>query len=611
MHKDSLRENMKRSPFVVFSLLALTSMMLSACANTPIATKQPIVNESRATEMSTINPSVKETPASCTPAGTEPIAFPEGGRSVAGALDQEPDFIVPYFSHMPVAKWITQLTLVGLGEWDGEGILIPELAAEIPTIENGGLSEDGLTITWRLKDCLFWSDGIPLTSEDIKFTWEVIMDSSNVPVSRNGYDKIVNIDTSDPLTAVITFSERYTPWQILFTQGANNQGAILPKHMFNEQTSLEGNDFIHQPTIGSGPFVITEWVPGDSITLLPNSNFYEGQAKLDRIQLRFVANSAAALASLRKRDVDWYSNFSETDISAINALEPDIHLLVVPGSNIEHYFFNLGRTEGVDGRGKSDNDGFCPFKDVRVRKAVTLGINRQTIVDTLLEGRATIPISLWPNKDWTNTSIHIKFYDPEAAAALLDEAGYTVGPDGIRVGDCNGEQTRLAFNFKTTADPISLASATSVRKDLTKIGVDFMPLQIPTNTFFGRYIDGGTLAVGDYDMGGYTTSFYPDPYTDNFQCEAIPTVEKPYGLNWYHLCDPFLSDLMDSLLATADAVERKAILDEAQIYIAENYYVIPMYARAEVYGYTDRFIIGPTGPQSGLNWNAEIWDVKE
>jgi peptide/nickel transport system substrate-binding protein len=194
---------------------------------------------------------------------------------------------------------------------------------------------------------------------------------------------------------------------------------------------------------------------------------------------------------------------------------------------------------------------------------------------------------------------------------LLDEAGYTVGPDGIRVGDCNGEQTRLSFNFKTTTEPISLASATAVRKDLVKIGVEFTPLQIPANTFFGRYIDGGTLATGDYDMGGYTTGFYPDPYTDNFQCEAIPAVEKPNSLNWYHLCDPFLSDLLDSLLATTDPIERKAILDEAQIYIAENYYVIPMYTRAEVFGYTDRFIIGPTGPQSGLNWNAEVWDVKE
>jgi peptide/nickel transport system substrate-binding protein len=347
------------------------------------------------------------------------------------------------------------------------------------------------------------------------------------------------------------------------------------------------------------------------MTLLSNPNFYAGRAKLDQLQIRFIPDSARALSALKTGAVDWYPNFSEADISTINALEPDIHLLVVPGSNFEHYFFNLGRIDGVDGRGKADNEGFCPFKDVRVRKAITLGIDRQTIIDTLLEGRSTVPISPWPNTGWTNTNMQVKGYDPEMATALLDEAGYTAGLDGIREGNCTGKQMRLSFNFKTATDPIGIASAVAVQKDLAKIGVEFIPFQIPTNTFFGRYLDGGTLAAGNYDMGGYPTGFYPDPYTNNFQCEAIPTAEKPNGLNWYHLCDPFLSDLMDSLLAMADPVERKAILDEAQIYIVENYYVIPMYTRANVFGYHDRFILGPNGPQSGLNWNAEVWDVKE
>ena len=597
---------MKQGLLVVFSELALTSMIFSACGATAMAIESPTVTELPATE-----PPATEAPAACTPTGTEPIAFPDGGKSVTGAWNQEPDSIVPYFSHMPFAIWVTQLTLVGLGEWDDQNNLVPELAAEIPTPENGGVSEDGLTITWKLKDCLFWSDGIPLTSEDIKFTWEAIIDSGNAPVSRTGYDKIVSIDTPDPLTAVITFSEPYAPWQTLFTQGPNNRGAILPKHALDGQTALEGNDFIHQPTIGSGPFVITEWVSGDFITLLPNPNFYAGRAKLDQLQIRFVPDSARALGALKTRAVDWYPNFSEADISTIAALEPRVHLLIVPGSEFEHYFFNLGRIEGANGRGRADKEGFCPFKDVRVRKAITLGINRQVIVDTLLEGKTTVPVSPWPNTTWTNTNIQVKSYDPELAAALLDEAGYTVGSDGIRAGDCNGEQTRLSFNFKATADPIRIAIAAAVQADLAQVGIEFMPIQIPAGTFFGQYFDGGALATGDYEMAGFTTGFYPDPYTNSFQCESIPTAEKPDGLNWYHLCDPFLSDLMDSLPGTADPVERKAILDEAQMYIAENYYVIPMYLRANVFGYDDRFIIGPNGPQSGLNWNAEVWDVKE
>lgn len=603
MHlKILVKENVKRNLSLIPLILVLISFILSACkVATDIPATRPARTETTAIAM----------PTSCAPTGTEPITFPEGGKSVTGALDQEPDAVVPYFSRMPFATRVTRLTLAGLGEWDDQSNLVPELAAEIPTVENGGVSEDGLTITWRLKDCLFWSDDIPLTSADVKFTWEAVMDPGNAPVSRVGYNKIESIETPDDITVVIKFAELYPPWQTLFTQGLNNSGAILPKHILEGQTALEGNDFIHQPTVGSGPFVITEWIPGDSMTLLPNPNFYAGRARLDRVQIRFVADSAAALAALKKGEVDWYPNFSEADISTISALEPNVHLLVVPGSDVEHYFFNMGRVDGVDGRGKADKEGFCPFKDMRVREAIALGINRQAIIDTLLGGRSTIPISLWPNPAWTNTKIRVKDFEPDTAMALLDEAGYTLGSDGIRVGDCNGNQVRLSFNFKTTTDSLHVATATAVQTDLAKIGIEFTPSYVPAETFFGQYSDGGTLTTGDYDMSGYSTGFYPDPYTNHFQCEAIPTAEKPDGLNWYHFCDPFLSDLMDLLLTTVDPVERKSMLDEAQIYLAENYYIIPMYTRADVFGYIDRFIMSPNDPQGNLNWNAEVWDVRE
>src|SRR6185503_392660 len=371
------------------------------------------------------------------------------------------DSIVPYFSQMSFATWVTQLTLVGLAEWDDQSNFVPELAAEIPTTENGGVSEDGLTITWKLKDCLFWSDGEPLTSADVKFTWEAIMDPGNAVASRTGYDKIASIETPDPLTAVITFSELYPPWQTLFTQGPNNSGGLIPEHILAGQTALESNNFIHQPTVGSGPFVITEWIPGDFMTLLPNPNFYKGRAKLDRIQIRFVADSAASLAALQTGDVDWYPNFSEADITTLQDLEPDVKLTVIAGSDFEHYFFNLGRTEGVNGRGKADNEGFCPFKDINVRHAITIGINRQAIVDVLTGGETAVPVSQWPNTQWTNTNLQVEGYDPAAAAALLDEAGYPLGADGIRAGDCDGVNTKLSFNFETTPAPIRMDAATA------------------------------------------------------------------------------------------------------------------------------------------------------
>ena len=593
---------MKRNLSVLLSLLVLASFVLAACGGAA-PTEAPAAPATEA-------PVATEAPAACGPAGTEPIAFPDGGKTVTGAWDQEPDSIVPYFTQMSYAIWITQLTLAGLGEWDDQGNFVPELAVDVPTADNGGVSADGLTITWNLKDCLFWSDGEPLTSADVKFTWEAIMDPGNAPTSRTGYDKIESIETPDDLTVVIKFSELYPPWQVLFTQGPNNGGAILPKHILEGQTGLESNDFIHQPTVGSGPWVITEWIPGDYMTLLPNPNFHAGRANLDQVQIRFVPDPATAQAALQTGDVDWFPNFSEAEISTIGALEPDVHLVVVPGADFEHYFFNLGTTTGVDGRGAADVDGFCPFKDVNVRKAITLGINRQAIVDTLLEGKTTVPVSQWPNSSWENSSLTPDDYNPDEAAALLDAAGYVLGADGIRAGECNGETVKLSFNFETTTSQIRIDIATIVQSDLAKIGVEFKPIHTPAGTFFGSYADGGVMPTGKYDMAGYTTGFFPDPYTDNYKCESVPNAANPSGTNWYLNCDPTLSDMMEEVNASADPAVRKEKLDEAQKYIFDNYYVIMMYARANVYGHTDRFVPGPFGFFSNLNWNSEVWDVK-
>ncbi len=602
---------MKRSMYLLISLVAVTSFILSACG--PAAT-----TVAPATNVPPTAPAAAPTtPAGgCAAAtGTAPIAFPTGGKSVTGAWSQEPDSVAPYWTQMSYADWITQLTLYGLGMWDDQGNFIASMGADIPTAANGGVSADGLTVTWHLKPCLYWSDGQPITSADVKFTWETVMNKDLAALQTTGYNKIASIDTPDDLTAVIHFSELYPAWQTLFTQGPNNSGGLLPKHL------LEGTDmkaFIHWPTISSGPWIITEWVAGDHMTLLPNPNFYNGRAKLDRILIKFVPDPETALAALQTGDVDWYPDFSESDIPTVKALEPAIHLLVKPGFDFEHYFFNLGTTAGVtkpDGTvvGKSDVNGFCPFKDIRVRKAITLGINRQAIADTLLNGATQVSATQWPNSTWTNSTLVPDAYDPTAAAALLDAAGYTLGADGIRHGMCDGVDTKLSFGFETTNKQIRVDAALAAQSDLKKIGIEFKPTHLPAGTFFATYADGGDMALGKFDMAGYTTGFYPDPMTgvlDSYSCAMVPSKDNPGGLNNYHICDPQLDTLMAAVNATADPAVRKTALDAVQKYIYDQYYVIMMYVRANVYGYVDRFVPGPFSFTSNMDWNSEVWDVK-
>ena len=597
---------MKRNLFALLSLLVLASMILAACGGPATATEGPGATEA---------PGVPtEAPVTTGPGGS--IPFPEGGKSITLGFSQESDNVVTYFTAMTYSVYIGQMTMVGLGEWNEENTFVPELATEVPTGENGGVSADGLTITWHLKPDLKWSDGEPLTSADVKFTWEIILDPSTACVACGGYDKIGSIDTPDDTTVVLNFTELYPPWYTLFTTWGNGGGPILPKHILEGHTALEGDPFIHWPTISSGPFVIVDWVAGDHMELLPNPNFYGGRPKLDRIFIKFLPDPETTLAGMKNGDIDMSPDFTESDIPTFEALEPALHLDAKPGNFFDHYFFNMGITNSTvtdaDGNviGNSDKEGFCPFKDVRVRKAIALGIDRFAIVKNLLFDKTTVPGDLWINSSW-DAKLEPYPYDPDEAMSLLDEAGYTVGDDGIRHGMCNGVDTKLSIDFKTTTKQIRKDMALAAKSDLAKIGVEFKPTHVPDG-YFASYSDNGPLATGDYDMGDYATGFYPDPYpsTEDFLCKAVPTAASPGGQNFYHICDPKLNQLFADSLKSADPAVRKPIFDEIQKYQSENYFFIPIYAWANMAAYADRVLLGPWGAYSTWFWDMEVWDVK-
>ncbi|MBI3764776.1 MAG: peptide ABC transporter substrate-binding protein [Chloroflexi bacterium] len=611
---------MKRSQryFLLASALVVISLLITACGGAvptaapapteaPAATEAPAPTEAPA---ATAAPAVTEAPKCPEPVDMSKMTAPASPKSITAAWSQEPDNVVEPFSNMAFALWMNQLTIIGLAKWDDKGNMIPDLAEEVPTVENGGVSADGLTITWHLKKCLYWSDGQPITSVDVKFTWQAIMDPGNAPVSRAGFDKIESIDTPDETTAVIKFKELFPPWYTLFSIWGFGGNPLMPEHILKGHTAIEKDPYIHQPNVGSGPFVITEWVAGDHMTLTANPNYYRGHAKLDQIQIKFVPDPETALAALQAGDVDVAPDFAESDIPTFAALEPAVHLRADPSGDFEHYFFNLGTVAGVDGKGKSDVDGFCPFKDVNVRKAIMLGIDRQTIVDLLLGGKTTVPASLWPNSSWYNTSLTPYPYDPEQAKKLLDDAGYKAAGAGTRTGKCDGKNVKLSFSFETTTKQLRKDIAVEVQKELKDIGIEFKPVHTPAGTFFGSYSEGANLATGKYDMAGYTTGFYPDPWNDNFLCQNVPNKDNPVGTNNYHLCDPVLEKMFVDANASADPAARKVVFDTIQKYMYDNALVVPMYARLNLTGYVDRFDPGPTAGLSGFMWDSASWDVK-
>ena len=591
---------MNRKLYVLLAVLVFASMVLSACATaTPAA------------------PAATSAPAATQPPAATATSAP---KIITIAYTQEPDNVVSEYSNMTYSAWLDQVVGASLLTWDAKNNLVAQLAAEVPSAANGDVSADGLTVTFKLKPNLKWSDGQPITSKDVLFTWQSQMDPKNAPISRSGYDHITSIDTPDDNTAVLHFSSVAAEWPTLFSVGPNTTGMLLPAHVLQGQTGLEKNAEIHSPTVFAGAYMLKEWVAGDHMTLVPNPNYYGGAPKINQINIKFVPDTTTALAALKTGDVDFVPDFAEGDIPTLSALEPAQHLRVDTTPEFEHMLFNLGITNSTQKDatgaviGNSDIAGFCPFQDVNVRKAIYLAIDRDTIVKTLLFGKTTAPTSLWPNSAWYNTSLTEYAYDPTQAAQLLDAAGYKVGSDGIRAGTCNGKPVKFSISLETTVKQLRQDEQAAIQANLKQVGIDVKTIATPAGTFFGAYTDGANMPTGKFDMAIYTTGFYPDPDpTGSFACVNVPNKANPSGNNNYHYCDQ--TGQMDKLFlqgtASADPATRKPIYDAIQKYQYDNALFVPLYARANVYGYSARLVFPPSSGFCGWACDMLDWDVSQ
>ena len=591
----------------LLGLVAAASMMLAACAAPAAPAAAPAAPaEQKPAEKATAAPAPTDAPKP-----TEAPAATAGGKTVTLGFQQEPSALSPYFSVQTFAWWASMLVNVDLWTYDDKDQPVLELAEAVPSAKNGGVSADGKTITIKLKKGLKWSDGQPITSADLKFTYEQIMKPENTGItSRSGWDKIDKVATPDELTTVFTFKEVYAPWQLLFSF---TQGSLMPMHVLKDLKTLDGSDWVLKGTVTHGPFKVTEVVKGDRIVLEANDLYWRGRPKLDKIFIKIVPDRDALLAGLRAGDVDIGVDFAESNIPDIEGLKDQLNLFAVPGPAFEHYLFNMGN-KWPAALTADQKDKICPFQDLKVRQAFLYGIDRFTIADKLLFGKTKVVAGLWPNSAFEDPELKPYPFEPEKAKALLDEAGYKASADGIRVGKCGGKDAKLSFRHSTTTPNQLRANVQAiVQQNLKDIGIEFTPDNKPSDVFFDTFANNGTLTSGGYELGGYTTQFVnggdPDP-GDNFMISGIPTAEANGG-NYYRLEDEELDKLSKEQASVADPAKRLAIIRQMQKVMYDKAYVIPMYARLSVSASTKRVTGLKPGPTTDQVWNPYEWDVTQ
>ncbi|MBN2472357.1 MAG: hypothetical protein JXN59_16650, partial [Anaerolineae bacterium] len=241
-------------------------------------------------------------------------------RKIATVIyTQELDSLNPMYTTMSFVKITRDFYLYGLWNFDEDLNPVPTLATEIPSIENGGLNEDGTVMTVTLRDDVVWSDGTPITSADFLFTYEMIMSDANTPLSRYPYtpDVITSVEAPDPLTVVVNFEQPFAAWLTsIFTW-------VLPKHVlepvFEAEGSLDNAAWNRAPTVSNGPFVYQEWEVGSHILFVRNENWYDDPIALDGVFVRFVPDDASQTAALIAGDGDIAYFLAPSDVQQVEA----------------------------------------------------------------------------------------------------------------------------------------------------------------------------------------------------------------------------------------------------------------------------------------------------
>ncbi len=427
--------------------------------------------------------------------------------------------------------------------YDAKGRPVPDALREVPTVANGDVSKDGLTLKYKLRPNIEWQDGVPLTCDDLKFTWQVVMNTHNNVVTTDGYKDIGSIDCSDPHVAVIHMKKLYAPYlQQLWS--VNGNAPILPRHLLAKYNDDKGS-FNTAPynalPVGSGPFKVVAWDRGQEVRMVANPYFYLGPPKLKEVVYKILPDENTEETQLQTHEIDMLATGSGMKWPQYAALAADprngLVAIRVDSFLFSHVDFNLRHPI---------------VSDRNVRVALAYATNRQEIIAKILHGSA-VPAETdqSPKLSWayTNDVTHYP-YDPAKARAILDADGWKVGPDGVRVKD--GQ--RLEFTLSTqTESTYGKALQTFLQREWREVGAQADVKNYPTSQFFDNS-SSGILQGGHYDAAGFSWYGAADPddspiySADNF---------APHGQNAMFWGNRIATDAMNDALKTVDQARRK------------------------------------------------------
>lgn len=549
-------------------------------------------------------------------AGLAPAAFAERGADghVNVLYWQAPSILNPYLSSGTKDVETGSLVLEGLAGFDEKGVVIPRLVESIPTVENGGITEDLTQITWKLKPGLLWSDGTPVTSADAKFTWEYCTHPEGGCAQAARYEGITAVETPDDLTIVVKFSgPKPNPYQA-FVGGTS---PILQAAQFANCLGAAASTCSEQnfKPIGTGPFVVKDFKVNDVVELEANPN-YRDPAKPAFATMTVKGGGdaqAAARAVLETGEFDYAWNTQiNPEMQAQMAAAGKGVLLNGFGTLVERIEMNMTNPDPAlpEGERSTTKHAHPILSDLNVRKALSMAIDRQVLVDVGYgaAGRATCNLVPAPEMFASPNTDCIK-QDVEGAKALLEQSGWT-DSDGDGVRDKDGVKLKLLY--QTSVNPVRQDFQAIIKSFWNEIGVEVELKQVDSSVFFGG--DAGspdTFQKFYADVEMYANNFDgtdPEPYLAQYKCDKIPQPDNQWqGENINRFCDPAYDAMVDELSKTADMAKRAEIAIRLnEMLTKDSYVVVPLVDRGRLSAASNTL-----GGVVLNTWDTEMWNAQD
>jgi len=530
-----------------------------------------------------------------------------GGGSLKVLWWQGATLLNPHFAVGTKDQEGSRIFYEPLGAWDADGNLMPILASEVPSLQNGGLSRDGTTVTWRLKKDVQWHDGRPFTADDVVFNYEYANDPATAATTSGSY-KDIKCEKVDSHTVRVRFNKPTPYWADPFVA---TTGMIIPKHLFEGYRGAKSREApANLKPIGTGPYRFVDFKPGDMVRGALNPNYHmNNRPYFDTIEMKGGGDAvSAARAVLQTGEFDYAWNMQVEDEILLRLEDSGKgRAEITHGANLEHMQLNnTDPWKEVDGERSHAKTPHPILTERAVRQALSMLVDRASI-EKHIYGRTGLATGNYLNNPERFRSRNTKWeFNIDKANALLDQAGWRRGSDGIRAKDGK----KLKFVFQTSINAPRQKTQQIVKQACQKAGIDIEIKAVTASVYFSSDVANPDTYTKFYtDIQMYTITM-PQPDPERFMnvftsWETASKENKWQGRN----ITRWKSDEYDRVFRAAegelDPVKRAAMFVRMNDIAIENQVVIPVAYRPRVSAVAHEL----KAPLSG--WDNDLWNLRD